>query len=66
MKSVSDRDLICHQPLERVVEQDLSRDKKKIKPNFRLAKDEDKYERQSAFCVRLVLREFCLEILSLF
>ncbi|KAL7020730.1 hypothetical protein ACKWTF_011627 [Chironomus riparius] len=64
MKSVSDRDLICHQPLERVVEQDLSRDKKKIKPNFRLAKDEDKYERQSAFCVRLVLREFCLEILT--
>lgn len=64
MKSVSDRDLICHQPLERVIEQDLSRDKKKIKPNFRLAKDEDKYERQSAFCVRLVLREFCLEILT--
>jgi timeless len=64
MKSVSDRDLICHQPLERVVQKDLSRDKKKIKANFRLARDEDKYERVSAFSVRIVLREFCLEILT--
>jgi timeless len=64
MKSISDRDLICHKPLERVIQQDLSRDKMKIKANFRLAKDEEKYERQSAFCIRLFLREFCIEILS--
>lgn len=64
LKSVSDRDLICHKPLERILEQDFSRDKKKIKPNFRLIRDEEKYERQSAFCIRLFLREFCIEILT--
>lgn len=63
-KSVSDRDLICHQSLERVVQKDFSSDKKKKKPNFRLARDDDKYERQSAFCIRLFLREFCIEILT--
>lgn len=64
MKSVSDRDLICHQPLERVVEKDFNRDKQKVKSNFRLARDDDKYERQSAFCIRVALREFCIEILN--
>lgn len=64
VKSVSDRDLICHQSLERVVEKDFNRDKQKVKANFRLARDDDKYERQSAFCVRIFLREFCLEILT--
>lgn len=64
MKSVSDRDQICHQSLERVFEKDFNRDKQKIKSNFRLARDDDKYERQSAFCIRIFLREFCLEILT--
>lgn len=64
LKSVSDRDLICHQSLERVVEKDFNRDKQKVKSNFRLARDDDKYERQSAFCIRVALREFCIEILS--
>lgn len=63
-KSVSDRDLICHQSLERVVQKDFSRDKPKAKKNFRLARDDDKFERQSAFCIRLFLREFCIEILT--
>ncbi|KAG5666559.1 hypothetical protein PVAND_014577 [Polypedilum vanderplanki] len=64
VKSISDKDLICHKPLERVFSNDLSRDKKKIKPNFRLIKDEDRYERQSAFQIRLLLREFCLKVLE--
>ena len=64
LKSVSDRDLICHQSLERVVERDFNRDKQKVKSNFRLARDDDKFERQSAFCIRVALREFCIEILT--
>lgn len=64
LKSVSDRDLICHQSLERVVQKDFNHDKQKVKASFRLARDNDKYDRQSAFCVRLFLREFCIEILT--
>jgi timeless len=29
-----------------------------------MMRDEDKLERQSAFCIRLFLREFCIEILT--
>jgi timeless len=64
VKSISERDLICHRPLERVVSNDLSCDKKKVKASFRVVKDEDRYERQSAFMVRVVLRDFCLKILD--
>lgn len=64
LKSVSDRDLICHQSLERVVQKDFNRDKQKRKANFRFARDDDIYQRQSAFCIRLFLREFCIEILT--
>ncbi|KAG5673723.1 hypothetical protein PVAND_003743 [Polypedilum vanderplanki] len=64
MKSVSDdKDLICHQPLEKVVNNDLSIGKKKTKLNFRLIKDEERYDRQSAFCVRSFLHEFSNDIL---
>ena len=64
LKSISDRDLICHKPLEKIYEQNFSKDKKKVKPNWRMVKDEEKFERQSAFCIRLFLREFCIEILT--
>lgn len=64
LKSISDRDLICHQSLERVEQHDFHRNKTKVKSNFRLAKDDSKYERQSAFCIRLFLREFCIEIIT--
>lgn len=64
MKSVSDRDLICHQPLDRVVQKDFNHDKPKVRANFRHARDDDVYQRQSAFCIRLFLREFCIEILT--
>lgn len=64
LKSISDNDMICHQSLERVVQKEFNTNKNKIKPSYRLAKDDDKYERQSAFTVRLFLREFCIEILT--
>lgn len=64
LKSISDRDLICTKPLERILEQNFSCDKKKVKPSWRMVKDEETYERQSAFCIRLFLREFCIEILT--
>lgn len=64
LKSISDNDMICHQSLERVVQKEFNTNKNKIKPSYRLAKDDDKYERQSAFTIRLFLREFCIEILT--
>lgn len=64
MKSVSENDLICHQPLEKVVNNDLSRNKKKAKNNFRLIRDDERYERQSAYSVRHFLHEFCIRILT--
>ena len=64
LKSISDNDMICHQSLERVVQKEFNANKTKIKPSHRLAKDDDKYERQSAFSIRLFLREFCIEILK--
>lgn len=64
MKSVSDNDLICHQALEKAVQMDFSREKAKQKRNFRMAKEEEKIERQSIFSVRLFLREYCIEILT--
>lgn len=63
MKSVSDRDIICHQPLERVVSIDFDREKNQQKRSFRHIKEEVELARRSAFSVRLCLREFCIEIL---
>ncbi|XP_039970840.1 protein timeless homolog [Bactrocera tryoni] len=63
MKSVSDRDIICHQPLERVMSIDFDREKNQQKRSFRHVKEEVELTRRSAFSVRLCLREFCIEIL---
>ncbi|XP_063704948.1 protein timeless homolog [Culicoides brevitarsis] len=63
MKSISDNPLICHQAIEKVMDMDFDKDKKKQKRNFRLAPEEEKFERRSALSVRLFLREFCIEIL---
>ena len=52
LKSVSDRDIICHQALERVVSMDLDREKEKQKRSFRHIKEEGKTDRRSAFSVR--------------
>uniref|UniRef100_A0A0K8V7G8 Protein timeless n=1 Tax=Bactrocera latifrons TaxID=174628 RepID=A0A0K8V7G8_BACLA len=63
MKSVSDRDIICHQPLERVMSIDFDREKNQQKRSFRHVKENVELTRRSAFSVRLCLREFCIEIL---
>lgn len=54
MKSVSDRDIICHKPLDRAVAMDFDRDKNKQKKSHRLAKEEQTVERRSAFSIRFV------------
>ncbi len=64
MKSISDSDMICHQALDKVVQMDFSREKAKQKRNFRIAKEDERIERQSVFSVRLFLREYCIEILT--
>ncbi|XP_037891579.1 protein timeless homolog [Glossina fuscipes] len=64
LKSVSDRDIICHQPLERVVSIDFDREKQQQKRSHRHVHEEAQVTRRSAFSVRLCLREYCIEILS--
>lgn len=52
LKSVSDKDIICHQPLERVAAMDFDREKEKQKRSFRHVKEEAETSRRSAFSVR--------------
>jgi len=52
LKSVSDRDVICHQPLERVSSIDFDREKQKQKRSFRHIREEAQATRRSAFSVR--------------
>ncbi|XP_022211508.2 LOW QUALITY PROTEIN: protein timeless homolog [Drosophila obscura] len=63
MKSVSDRDVICHQALERVASIDFDREKQQQKRSHRHIKEEAQVTRRSAFTVRLCLREYCIEVL---
>ncbi|EDW59287.1 protein timeless homolog isoform X1 [Drosophila virilis] len=63
MKSVSDRDIICHQPLQRVSAMDFDREKQAQKRSHRHIKEEGQVTRRSAFTVRLCLREYCIEVL---
>ncbi|XP_073816308.1 circadian regulator timeout isoform X1 [Musca autumnalis] len=63
LKSVSDRDIICHQPLERVTSIDFDREKQQQKRSFRYVREEAQVTRRSAFSVRLCLREYCIEVL---
>ncbi|EDW24891.1 GL24394 [Drosophila persimilis] len=63
MKSVSDRDVICHQALERVSSIDFDREKQQQKRSHRHIKEEAQVTRRSAFTVRLCLREYCTEVL---
>ncbi|XP_033149795.1 protein timeless homolog [Drosophila busckii] len=63
MKSVSDRDVICHQPLQRVSAIDFDRQKQSQKRSHRHIKEEAQVTRRSAFTVRLCLREYCIEVL---
>lgn len=54
VKSISDRDIICHQPLQRAVAMDFDRDKNKQKRSHRVLKEDATIERRSAFTIRLV------------
>ncbi|XP_036673902.3 protein timeless homolog isoform X1 [Drosophila suzukii] len=63
MKSVSDRDVICHQALERVTSIDFDREKEHQKRSHRHIQEEAQVTRRSAFTVRLCLREYCIEVL---
>ncbi|XP_055851009.1 protein timeless homolog [Episyrphus balteatus] len=62
-RSVSDKDAICHQSLERAVAIDFDREKERQKKSHRIIKEESQSVRRSAFSVRLCLREFCIEVL---
>ncbi|XP_060645851.1 protein timeless homolog [Drosophila nasuta] len=63
MKSVSDRDIICHQALQRVSAMDFDREKQAQKRSHRHIKEQAQVTRRSAFTVRLCLREYCIEVL---
>lgn len=52
VKSISNRDIICHQSLNKAVSIDFDSDKTKQKQSFRVAKDHAPVERRSAFSIR--------------
>lgn len=52
VKSVSDKDIICHQSLERATAMDFDRDKNIQKRSHRVVKEESHIERRSAFSIR--------------
>lgn len=52
LKSVSDRDIICHQPLERVASIDFDREKQQQKRSHRHVREEAQVTRRSAFSLR--------------
>lgn len=54
VKSISNRDLICHKPLQKAVDINFDSDKNKQKSSSRVAKDDDIIERRSAFSIRFV------------
>lgn len=61
IKSISNRDIICHQSLHKAVSIDFDSDKTKQKQSFRVAKDYAPVERRSAFSIRY--RTNCIIIL---
>ena len=54
IKSVSDKDIICHQSLSRAIAMDFDREKTNQKRSHRIVKENEKLERRSAFSVRLI------------
>ncbi|XP_074037876.1 circadian regulator timeout [Leptinotarsa decemlineata] len=64
MKSISDNELIYHKPLNKLDSLNFDTDKRKPKtPKNRLPVTFNSTERRSAFSIRLVLKEFCVEFL---
>lgn len=54
VKSVSDKDIICHQSLSRAISMDFDREKTNQKKSFRIVQEEGTHQRRSAFSVRLI------------
>ncbi|KAG5899963.1 hypothetical protein JTB14_034534 [Gonioctena quinquepunctata] len=64
MKSISDNELIYHKPLNKLESLNFDADKKKPKtPKNRMPIVRSSSERRSAFTIRLILKEFCVEFL---
>lgn len=54
VKSISDKDIICHQSIERAFAMDFDRDKNKQKRSHRIVKEQLSTERRSAFSIRCI------------
>ncbi|XP_053603776.1 protein timeless homolog [Plodia interpunctella] len=66
MKSISNNELICLKPLNKIANLDFNGSKKSkyVKPKNRRPVESGILERRSAFAVRLFLKEFCIEFLN--
>lgn len=58
VKSISDKDLICHQQLERAIAMDFDHDKDKRKQPHRNVKEGGAVVRRSALSIRLQITSF--------
>ncbi|CAB3239308.1 unnamed protein product [Arctia plantaginis] len=67
MKSISDNEIICLKPLNKISNLDFNAGSKKlklVKPKNRRPVESGIMERRSAFAIRLFLKEFCIEFLN--
>ncbi|XP_049869881.1 protein timeless homolog [Pectinophora gossypiella] len=66
MKSISDNEIICLKPLNKISNLDFNGSKKSklVKPKNRRPVESGILERRSAFAIRLFLKEFCIEFLN--
>ncbi|XP_059046079.1 protein timeless homolog [Achroia grisella] len=66
MKSISDHELICLKPLNKISNINFNGSKKSklVKPKNRRPVESGILERRSAFAIRLFLKEFCIEFLN--
>ncbi|XP_031767070.2 protein timeless homolog isoform X2 [Galleria mellonella] len=66
MKSISDNELICLKPLNKISNINFNGSKKSklVKPKNRRPVESGILERRSAFAIRLFLKEFCIEFLN--
>ncbi|XP_038223054.1 protein timeless homolog [Zerene cesonia] len=66
MKSISENELICLKPLNKISNLDFNGSKKSklVKPKNRRPEESGAMERRSPFAVRLFLKEFCIEFLN--
>ncbi|CAG4919471.1 unnamed protein product [Colias eurytheme] len=66
MKSISENELICLKPLNKISNLDFNGSKKSklVRPKNRRPEESGAMERRSPFAVRLFLKEFCIEFLN--